>query len=82
MVNICFVFINILVYFCLLHFAFFVIFRQHGLSLGYLKLNGCRMISNSEIATALRPFYFVVHPDLFGRFPEQRVIEFFFSLNY
>ncbi|XP_058452037.1 T-cell activation inhibitor, mitochondrial [Malaya genurostris] len=31
-----------------------------------------RMISSSEMATALRPFYFAVHPDLFGRYPEQR----------
>lgn len=33
----------------------------------------CRFISSQEVATALRPFYFVVHPDLFGQFPEQRV---------
>lgn len=31
-----------------------------------------RSISTAEIATALRPFYFAVHPDLFGRHPEQR----------
>ena len=33
-----------------------------------------RRISSSEIATALRPFYFAVHPDLFGRHPEQRSV--------
>uniref|UniRef100_A0A1B0CN04 ABC transporter domain-containing protein n=1 Tax=Lutzomyia longipalpis TaxID=7200 RepID=A0A1B0CN04_LUTLO len=33
-----------------------------------------RFLSNAEIATALRPFYFVVHPDLFGRFPDQRAV--------
>ncbi|XP_055710524.1 T-cell activation inhibitor, mitochondrial [Phlebotomus papatasi] len=33
-----------------------------------------RYLSNAEIATALRPFYFVVHPDLFGRFPDQRAV--------
>lgn len=32
-----------------------------------------RFISSQDVATALRPFYFVVHPDLFGQFPEQRV---------
>ncbi|XP_059616479.1 T-cell activation inhibitor, mitochondrial [Phlebotomus argentipes] len=35
---------------------------------------GLRFLSNSEIATVLRPFYFVVHPDLFGRFPDQRAV--------
>lgn len=40
------------------------------------------MISNAEIATALRPFYFVVHPDLFGRYPQQRVIGVFFIIIY
>ncbi|XP_055614506.1 T-cell activation inhibitor, mitochondrial isoform X2 [Uranotaenia lowii] len=30
------------------------------------------MLSSSEVATALRPFYFAVHPDLFGRYPQQR----------
>ncbi|XP_055386140.1 T-cell activation inhibitor, mitochondrial [Condylostylus longicornis] len=33
-----------------------------------------RLISSAEIATALRPFYFAVHPDLFGRHPEQRTV--------
>ncbi|XP_052896218.1 T-cell activation inhibitor, mitochondrial [Anopheles moucheti] len=33
-----------------------------------------RMISSSEMATALRPFYFAVHPDLFGRYPQQRQV--------
>ncbi|XP_058120696.1 T-cell activation inhibitor, mitochondrial [Anopheles ziemanni] len=33
-----------------------------------------RMISSSEVATALRPFYFAVHPDLFGRYPQQRQV--------
>ncbi|CAG9785613.1 unnamed protein product [Diatraea saccharalis] len=34
----------------------------------------CRYLSSAEISTALRPFYFSVHPDLFGKFPEQRKI--------
>lgn len=32
-----------------------------------------RHLSTTEISTALRPFYFSVHPDLFGKYPEQRV---------
>uniref|UniRef100_A0A336M257 CSON010661 protein n=1 Tax=Culicoides sonorensis TaxID=179676 RepID=A0A336M257_CULSO len=31
-----------------------------------------RFLTTQEVATALRPFYFVVHPDLFGKFPQQR----------
>ncbi|XP_039751126.1 T-cell activation inhibitor, mitochondrial [Pararge aegeria] len=34
----------------------------------------CRSLSSAEISTALRPFYFSVHPDLFGKYPEQRKI--------
>ncbi|KAM3964248.1 T-cell activation inhibitor, mitochondrial [Aphomia sociella] len=34
----------------------------------------CRYLSSAEISTALRPFYFSVHPDLFGKYPEQRKI--------
>ncbi|XP_061390344.1 T-cell activation inhibitor, mitochondrial [Musca vetustissima] len=29
---------------------------------------------STELAAALRPFYFVVHPDLFGQHPEQRTV--------
>lgn len=32
-----------------------------------------RHVSNAELSTILRPFYFAVHPDLFGQHPEQRV---------
>ncbi|CAB3223356.1 unnamed protein product [Arctia plantaginis] len=34
----------------------------------------CRFLSAAEVSTALRPFYFSVHPDLFGKYPEQRKI--------
>ncbi|XP_077284718.1 T-cell activation inhibitor, mitochondrial isoform X2 [Arctopsyche grandis] len=34
----------------------------------------CRHLSTAEVSTALRPFYFSVHPDLFGRYPEQRSV--------
>ncbi|CAK1540599.1 unnamed protein product [Leptosia nina] len=33
-----------------------------------------RSLSSAEVSTALRPFYFHVHPDLFGKYPEQRKI--------
>lgn len=49
-------------------------FQLHTPCSGYFGLNTIRQISSAEIATALRPFYFVVHPDLFGRHPEQRSI--------
>lgn len=32
-----------------------------------------RHVSNAELSNILRPFYFAVHPDLFGQHPEQRV---------
>lgn len=33
----------------------------------------CRFLSSAEVSAALRPFYFSVHPDLFGRYPAERV---------
>ncbi|XP_050425984.1 T-cell activation inhibitor, mitochondrial [Adelges cooleyi] len=33
-----------------------------------------RKISSNELSTALRPFYFSVHPDLFGQYPNERAI--------
>ncbi|XP_033755924.1 T-cell activation inhibitor, mitochondrial-like isoform X2 [Pecten maximus] len=33
-----------------------------------------RSLSINETATALRPFYFVVHPDLFGQHPKEREV--------
>lgn len=33
-----------------------------------------RQMSSSQIATALRPFYFFVHPDLFGKYPSERAV--------
>lgn len=33
----------------------------------------CRFLTNSEVSTALRPFYFLVHPDLFGKHPPEQV---------
>ncbi|KAH3849886.1 T-cell activation inhibitor, mitochondrial-like [Dreissena polymorpha] len=34
----------------------------------------CRHLNNSQTAAALRPFYFAVHPDLFGRHPKERSV--------
>ncbi|RZF42209.1 hypothetical protein LSTR_LSTR004358 [Laodelphax striatellus] len=33
-----------------------------------------RHLTSGEVLTALRPFYFTVHPDLFGQFPSERAI--------
>lgn len=30
-------------------------------------------MNTSEVAAALRPFYFAVHPDMFGQYPKERV---------
>ena len=38
-----------------------------------------RHLNSSQTATALRPFYFAVHPDLFGKFPRERVSIFTFT---
>lgn len=44
-----------------------------------------RHLSSAQTKAALKPFYFAVHPDLFGRYPLQRVsnfIDIFFSFCY
>lgn len=33
-----------------------------------------RFLSSGEVSTALRPFYFSVHPDLFGKHPDERTV--------
>lgn len=35
--------------------------------------NSCRRYLNSDLSTALRPFYFAVHPDFFGKHPLERL---------
>ena len=32
-----------------------------------------RFLTGTEVSTALRPFYFLVHPDLFGKYPQEQV---------
>lgn len=34
----------------------------------------CRLLTVSQTSTALRPFYFVVHPDFFGQHPTERSV--------
>lgn len=34
----------------------------------------CIPMTQQEVATALRPFYFVVHPDLFWQFPKEKEV--------
>lgn len=40
----------------------------------FCRKNAVRALSTGEISTALRPFYFTVHPDLFGQYPTQRTV--------
>ncbi|KAF7994412.1 hypothetical protein HCN44_003884 [Aphidius gifuensis] len=40
----------------------------------FCRNDAVRALSTGEISTALRPFYFTVHPDLFGQFPTQRTV--------
>ena len=35
-----------------------------------LRTPSRRWLSGTEVSTALRPFYFLVHPDLFGKYPK------------
>lgn len=46
-----------------------------SLLLGRHKLvnQSVRLLSSAEVSTALRPFYFLVHPDLFGKYPKEQV---------
>ncbi|XP_067007354.2 T-cell activation inhibitor, mitochondrial [Anabrus simplex] len=37
-------------------------------------INVYRNLSSAEVSTALRPFYFSVHPDLFGQYPNERSV--------
>lgn len=46
-------------------------------SYSFCRKDAVRALSTGEISTALRPFYFTVHPDLFGQYPTQRVNIFF-----
>lgn len=43
-----------------------------GCSLAFPHIMRC--LSSAEISTALRPFYFSVHPDLFGQYPDERTV--------
>ncbi|CRK86368.1 CLUMA_CG000214, isoform A [Clunio marinus] len=53
-------------------------FNNRRMSYGYFGMifvkPQIRLFTSSQLQTALRPFFFMVHPDLFGKFPEQRAI--------
>jgi len=40
----------------------------------FFTVKQIRKLSGNQIATALRPFFFSVHPDLFGKFPHARAV--------
>lgn len=40
----------------------------------FCRTDAVRALSMGEVSTALRPFYFTVHPDLFGQYPTQRTV--------
>lgn len=40
----------------------------------FCRKEAVRALSTGEVSTALRPFYFTVHPDLFGQYPTQRTV--------
>jgi len=56
--------------------------QRTGVSVHLLNY-GClrRWLSVSETAIALRPLFFMVHPDLFGKFPKEQVITASCQLN-
>ena len=33
-----------------------------------------RPLSSAQVSTALRPFYFLIHPDLFGKWPQEQAV--------
>ncbi|XP_046824176.1 T-cell activation inhibitor, mitochondrial isoform X3 [Vespa crabro] len=41
----------------------------------FYRTDAVRALSMGEVSTALRPFYFTVHPDLFGQYPTQRTCD-------
>ena len=48
--------------------------RNAGRVLVCLNGQGCRHVSSNQVSSALRPFYFAVHPDLFGQHPVERCV--------
>ena len=44
-------------------------------STSYTRLvSSCRFLSSAQVSTALRPFYFLIHPDLFGKWPQEQAV--------
>ena len=48
--------------------------RTGGLlrQVGAVRRSFVRNLSGPEVSTALRPFFFLVHPDLFGKYPNEQ----------
>ncbi|XP_070574479.1 T-cell activation inhibitor, mitochondrial-like isoform X2 [Ptychodera flava] len=42
--------------------------------MAYLPRVCSRGLTTAEVSTALRPFYFAVHPDFFGQYPRERAV--------
>ena len=40
----------------------------------FWKINIRRHLTQGQVSTALRPFYFLVHPDLLAKFPQEQVV--------
>ena len=40
----------------------------------FWKINVRRHLTQAQVSTALRPFYFLVHPDLLAKFPQEQVV--------
>lgn len=55
------------------HFIFPLFSYEHPRKLSPGISSFFRYLSSGEVSTALRPFYFSVHPDLFGQHPNERV---------
>ncbi|XP_030756379.1 T-cell activation inhibitor, mitochondrial [Sitophilus oryzae] len=48
--------------------------RKSLLSVNFFPTTFIRNLTSTEVSSALRPFYFSVHPDLFGQHPKERAI--------
>ncbi len=48
--------------------------HRHLSKVQQVQIQQRKWLSNAQVATALRPFYFLVHPDLFGRWPREQAV--------
>ena len=40
----------------------------------FCKIDIRRNLTQAQVSTALRPFYFLVHPDLLAKFPQEQIV--------